>query len=115
MYAIRSYYVFFFIYLTELPFYDRIPFPFDENIKGSGYLVIPPPSPVALSVGVVLLSIVAFAVSTGIRGTREWFKQENQIKEIENKKLIAELSYLKAQMNPHFFFNTLNGISYNFV
>lgn len=102
--------IFLFIYLTELPFYDSLPFPFYENVRGSGYLVIPPPSPTTLSVGIVLLSIVSLAVSTGIRGTHEWFKQENQIKEIENKKLIAELSYLKAQINPHFFFNTLNGI-----
>lgn len=101
---------FFFIYLTELPFYDSLPFPDFDNIENSGYLVIPPPNPVTLSLGIVLLSIVSLAVSTGIRGTHEWFKQENQIKEIENKKLIAELSYLKAQMNPHFFFNTLNGI-----
>jgi len=68
------------------------------------------PRPAMLSLGVLLLSVISIAVSTSIRGTKEWFRQENQLKEIENKKLLAELSYLKAQINPHFFFNTLNSI-----
>ncbi|WP_372776626.1 sensor histidine kinase [Mangrovibacterium sp.] len=66
--------------------------------------------PIFINFGMTLLCFISLAVSTSIRVTREWFKNENQLKEIENKKLIAELSYLKAQINPHFFFNTLNGI-----
>ena len=60
--------------------------------------------------GVLILTTVSLALSTSIRGTREWFTNEEQLKEIENQKLVAELSYLKTQINPHFFFNTLNGI-----
>ena len=63
-----------------------------------------------MNLGVLLLSSISITVSTSIRGTSEWFKNEKQLKEIENEKLSAELSYLKAQINPHFFFNTLNGI-----
>lgn len=33
-----------------------------------------------------------------------------QLKEIKNEKLKAEVSYLKAQINPHFLFNTLNSL-----
>lgn len=69
-----------------------------------------PGRPIFLSLGDLLLGTIAFAVSTSIRGTREWFINEKQLKEIENQKLTAELSFLKAQINPHFFFNTLNGI-----
>jgi len=40
----------------------------------------------------------------------EWKKAEEEIIKIEKEKLNAELSYLKAQINPHFLFNSLNSI-----
>lgn len=96
-------------YYTELPFdnvrFEHFPAPPDFPVNKSH-----PPKSIAISLGILVLVTVSIAVSTGVRGTKEWFKNENQLKEIENKKLLAELSFLKAQINPHFFFNTLNGI-----
>jgi two-component system, LytTR family, sensor kinase len=38
------------------------------------------------------------------------FKQEKLLREIEKEKFSAELGLLKAQINPHFLFNTLNSL-----
>lgn len=37
-------------------------------------------------------------------------KQTEQMKVLKEQQLISELTYLKAQLQPHFFFNTLNNI-----
>lgn len=42
--------------------------------------------------------------------TMNWFKGEQLRKELENKRMDAELSFLRMQMNPHFLFNSLNSI-----
>jgi LytS/YehU family sensor histidine kinase len=41
---------------------------------------------------------------------RRWLVSEKRILEAETEKANAELSFLKAQINPHFLFNTLNTI-----
>ena len=69
-----------------------------------------PRKPFFFNYGIVILSTISFAISTSVKVTSEWFKNENQLRENENQRLLAELSYLKAQINPHFFFNILNGI-----
>lgn len=40
----------------------------------------------------------------------QWGKQNNQIILLEREKSQAELDLLKQQLNPHFFFNTLNNL-----
>ena len=51
-----------------------------------------------------------FIISTGIRIIKEWYGAEQENKQIQLEKTTAELSFLKAQINPHFLFNTLNNI-----
>jgi LytS/YehU family sensor histidine kinase len=56
---------------------------------------------------------LSFLLFTGmIRFTLDWFDLENKKNQLENEKLVAELNYLKAQINPHFLFNTLHNLNY---
>lgn len=41
---------------------------------------------------------------------KEKFNERNEIKQLEKEKVSAELSFLKAQIHPHFLFNTLNNL-----
>lgn len=47
-----------------------------------------------------------------LRFAHDWMELEARKKEVENERLIAELNFLKAQINPHFLFNTLNNLYY---
>ena len=58
----------------------------------------------------IAVFLMVFVFSTGIRVINQWLRSEQRNKEIANEKLKAELSFLKAQINPHFLFNTLNNI-----
>lgn len=49
-------------------------------------------------------------ISFLLYGLQERFKQKKQIGEMQVEKLNAEVNYLKAQINPHFLFNTLNNL-----
>ena len=40
----------------------------------------------------------------------DWIRHQREKKELQNQTLQSELKYLKAQINPHFLFNTLNSL-----
>ena len=63
-----------------------------------------------LAPGNIAVFLLIFVFSTGIKVINQWLRSEQRNKEIANEKLQAELSFLKAQINPHFLFNTLNNI-----
>ncbi len=54
--------------------------------------------------------VLPAVMSVAIKITQRWFKAETQRKEAENKNLESELLHLKYQLQPHFFFNSLNNI-----
>lgn len=58
------------------------------------------------------LSIALFYMAFGValHLSREWYRQREVIRKIEIEKLNTELEYLKAQINPHFLFNSINTI-----
>ncbi len=62
------------------------------------------------SVGTTIVSLFMIFLSTATRSMQEWFHNEKVRSNLENEKLVAELSFLKSQINPHFLFNSLNNI-----
>lgn len=53
---------------------------------------------------------LAVGTSTAVAAVQKWQSDERQRRAMERERVNSELSYLKAQINPHFFFNTLNNI-----
>jgi two-component system LytT family sensor kinase len=53
---------------------------------------------------------LVLGIGTSVRVIQNWQKDRQVHQEMEQDKISSELSFLKAQINPHFFFNTLNNI-----
>jgi len=53
---------------------------------------------------------LVLGISTSITVMEKWQKDRLIHQEMEQDRVSSELSFLKAQINPHFFFNTLNNI-----
>lgn len=71
-----------------------------------------PPVILPLSVDMVsdFLFLLTISLSIAIETTRHWRQTEKRALYAATSKTQAELSFLKAQINPHFLFNTLNNI-----
>ena len=93
------------------PFLGRIPnlkrmsnavdLGFEKNRIGTGFI---------RSFRSFSLLLLFIALSTSIRLVFGWYKTEKQRTQVESQKISSELLFLKAQLNPHFLFNTLNSI-----
>jgi two-component system LytT family sensor kinase len=55
-------------------------------------------------------TLLILCISTSIAAVQKWQKDAQLRYTLEQQKISSELSFLKAQINPHFFFNTLNNI-----
>jgi LytS/YehU family sensor histidine kinase len=58
----------------------------------------------------IFLAIVVLAMGFAVATAGKWRSTKQKLSEAEKDKLNAELSFLKAQINPHFLFNTLNNL-----
>ena len=54
------------------------------------------------------LYVITFV--TAIKITMDWQQEHKRVAALEKKQLEAELRFLRTQISPHFFFNTLNNI-----
>ena len=58
----------------------------------------------------LLITLLVLGMATAIAMVQHW-QQEARLRErLDQQRVEAELALLKAQINPHFFFNTLNNI-----
>jgi len=57
-------------------------------------------------------TVVGFALA--IKFLKNWYLKQNEAMQVAREKINAELQLLKAQVHPHFLFNTLNNI-YSFI
>lgn len=58
----------------------------------------------------LILFIMMWLIGWALQIVRQWRRVEKRAARAEAGKTQAELSFLKAQINPHFLFNTLNNI-----
>lgn len=76
----------------------------------------PPPSmgnsrgPRHFDMNSLLIFVLIMAFSMSLQSIKQWQITEKRAILAEADKAIAELSFLKAQINPHFLYNTLNNI-----
>ncbi len=57
-------------------------------------------------------TVVGFALA--IKLLKRWYLKQKETEQLVREKINAELQLLKAQVHPHFLFNTLNNI-YSFI
>jgi hypothetical protein len=74
--------------------------------EGLQHSLFYPPKTIIETFGVY--SVVAIVVV--IHLVRKWYATQQERQQLQNEKLEAELKYLKAQVHPHFLFNTLNNL-----
>ena len=63
-----------------------------------------------LDVHLFMVIVMVMVMSTGFAITQRWQADTKKHEMIEKQHITSELALLKAQINPHFFFNTLNNI-----
>jgi sensor histidine kinase YesM len=70
---------------------------------------LPPPF-VFAPIFVPSVLILFFMIGIALRTTLRWYDEDRKNKQISAEQLKTELAFLKNQISPHFFFNTLNNI-----
>jgi len=58
----------------------------------------------------LLIAVLILGFDTGLRTIFKWTKLEQEREILEKEKVKTELAFLKNQVSPHFFMNTLNNI-----
>ncbi len=62
------------------------------------------------AVQMMLGELYVMSFVTAIKVTIDWLRENSKLHDLEKRQLITELKFLRSQVSPHFFFNTLNNI-----
>lgn len=68
------------------------------------------PKPPFFTFGITIIYLLIIGFNSGVKIFVRWAEEENAKTEKENQHLITELAFLRNQISPHFFMNTLNNI-----
>lgn len=68
------------------------------------------PFRISVSSIVYVLTTSTFVVMAvgGVRIAIDWLQSQRKVEEIRKERIASELNFLKGQLNPHFFFNSIN-------
>ena len=87
------------------------PPPFDEHGPRPGHRPdMPPPIVGERDILAVVLLLLMFGANLGIKGYFRSREDRKRLAALEHDNLEQQLEYLRYQINPHFFMNTLNNI-----
>jgi len=73
-------------------------------------LYAPKPTPIQAIVFIAFIALIAGVVALVIRGFIAWYNDIKLKQELKEKNYEMEMALVKAQLDPHFLFNTLNNI-----
>ena len=100
-------------YLNENVFFDKVRDQQFEKVMqelNKGKNLVKPPIKQFRLMGYFYTSVLIVGFSLGLGVMQRLAQNEKERKELEKEKLNSELAFLKNQISPHFFFNTLNNI-----
>ncbi len=98
-----------------LPGHQQTPPPQGQNIgprPGNPRPQPPPGNPINFPpfFNTMIISILVVGFDTGLRMITRWTKLEKEKTLLEKENVLGQLAFLRNQVSPHFFMNTLNNI-----
>jgi hypothetical protein len=66
--------------------------------------------PIPAYINMLLFAVLVFGFDTGLKTASKWIDSEQQRIILEKENIETQLAFLKHQIRPHFFMNTLNNI-----
>lgn len=65
---------------------------------------------IGYAVQTMIGEVYVISFFTAIKLTIDWLRESSKLHNLEKRQLTTELRFLRSQVSPHFFFNTLNNI-----